>query len=265
MEDLASLDGNKRYRLQILTTPTSDTPGTTLLISAGDRNYLFGQMHAGLQRALLDHDPAALRVSEIFTTGPINYLATEGIDNLLSSQSLHRHLKGEHATTVPDLRTYTPGYRPPQVETSSRANLTLHAGPGIFHRLAIMRRQASALIHRVRVEEFKDDIDSAGTGGDLRPDWSDDRLKIWKFFLHPSHITPLPNTPILKLPYREYVRRDPWAVKHITSEQERYGGIDRMIDSPNKVLEMCQWIMEREYLAGATDTRMDRIEAGINR
>lgn len=65
--------------VQIVSTPTADTPGTCLLVHHDNRRYLFGNIAEGTQRTFVQQKVALARTEEIFLTGPINWATTGGL------------------------------------------------------------------------------------------------------------------------------------------------------------------------------------------
>lgn len=58
-----------RSHLQFLTTPTSDTAGTSILLHFQSKRYLFGSVTEGTQRATIQQGLKVQKVSEIFISG----------------------------------------------------------------------------------------------------------------------------------------------------------------------------------------------------
>ena len=69
--------------LQFLTTPTADTPGTTLLLHFNSKRYLIGQIAEGTQRVAQQRATRLNKLSDIFVTGPVQYATVGGLLGLL--------------------------------------------------------------------------------------------------------------------------------------------------------------------------------------
>lgn len=65
--------------------------------------------------------------------------------------------------------------------TDGKQILTLHGGPNLTHTLATARRFIFRKDMPVRVKEYE-----AKAGGDRKPDWVDDCVKVWALFIEPS-------------------------------------------------------------------------------
>ncbi|PNS18192.1 hypothetical protein CAC42_7561 [Sphaceloma murrayae] len=68
---------------QFLTTPTSDTKGTTLLVHFDRKRYLFGSAGEGLQRAVVQQGARVLKISEIFISGRTEWSNVGGLLGLV--------------------------------------------------------------------------------------------------------------------------------------------------------------------------------------
>lgn len=68
---------------QYLTTPTSDTQGTTLLVHFDRKRYLFGSAGEGLQRAAVQQGARVLKISEVFISGRTVWANVGGILGLI--------------------------------------------------------------------------------------------------------------------------------------------------------------------------------------
>ncbi|KAG8623523.1 hypothetical protein KVT40_008499 [Elsinoe batatas] len=69
--------------LQYMTTPTSDTQGTTLLVHFDRKRYLFGSAGEGLQRAAIQQGAKLLKISEVFISGRTEWSNVGGLLGLI--------------------------------------------------------------------------------------------------------------------------------------------------------------------------------------
>ena len=72
-----------KSHVQILTTPTADTPGTTLLLHFDNKRYLIGNLAEGTQRACIQMGARLLKVSECFITGRTEWANTGGLIGMI--------------------------------------------------------------------------------------------------------------------------------------------------------------------------------------
>ncbi|KAI4146711.1 MAG: hypothetical protein L6R39_003356 [Caloplaca ligustica] len=65
--------------VQVITTPTVDTPGAAMLLDVGQKRYLFGNIHEGLQRACIQRKSRLAKTTEIFITGKTEWKNIGGL------------------------------------------------------------------------------------------------------------------------------------------------------------------------------------------
>ncbi|KAF8535097.1 beta-lactamase-like protein [Trichophaea hybrida] len=63
----------------ILTAPTSDTPGTAIIVHFDDKRYIFGRIAEGSQRAFVERRVRLAKVQDIFLTGRTEWATTGGL------------------------------------------------------------------------------------------------------------------------------------------------------------------------------------------
>lgn len=68
-----------RSFVTFLSTPTADTPGTTLLLHFDSKRYLIGNVAEGTQRASIQQGARLLKVSEFFITGRTEWQGNGGL------------------------------------------------------------------------------------------------------------------------------------------------------------------------------------------
>lgn len=109
------------FRLQFITTPTADTPGTSLLLHFDKKRYIFGELAEGTQRACIQRGVGLKKVRGLFLTGKTAWSNGGLVGMILSmadAQAAETELEGS-------LR---------------RPRLHIYAGPKQLHSLACARR-----------------------------------------------------------------------------------------------------------------------------
>ncbi|OAA58630.1 tRNA processing endoribonuclease [Niveomyces insectorum RCEF 264] len=184
--------------VQILTTPTADTPGTCLLVHHDNRRYLFGNVAEGTQRVFVQQKVSLSRVEEIFLTGPVSWHTAGGLLGMVltvaevvqaartaaveeAKQKAAKKLKTGGAAAV-----VTEAAAAPLPEPKS---LSIHGGTNLTHLLATARRFVFRKGLPIHPHEVRQDTSTGGDGdGDgggeaassvREPDWSDDNIMVW--------------------------------------------------------------------------------------
>jgi ribonuclease Z len=160
--------------VQIITTPTADTSGTTLLLHFDDHRYVFGSIAEGTQRAMVQRKIGLNKVEDIFMTGPVNWYNAGGlfgiiltVADVISTQREHTsHLNAERKKKG---RSALGG---------TLTSLNIHAGKNLAHLLATARRFVFRKGLPLRPHEISNDP-RASSDGSNAPDWQDSNIKVW--------------------------------------------------------------------------------------
>ena len=196
--------------VEIITTPTSDTPGTALLLSFQDRRYIIGGIHEGLTRAAIQRGVKLVKVQDIFITGRTEWKAIGGLLGIVmgiadshasSAASTTAHLqanemaeKTEYSKAQHEKILTQAFLRQLRAECNGEASrilsatpsLTIHGGPNITHSLATARRFLLRKGMPLRVEEFPDAKPKRESDCEWKPDWLDERVRVWKMAIAPA-------------------------------------------------------------------------------
>lgn len=203
--------------VEIITTPTADTPGTALLLHFHDKRYLIGNIHEGLTRALIQRGIKLSKVQDIFITGRVEWSGIGGLlgvimsaadsrasvaasaiaraeEKAVSRQELGmtgetrwektRHEKMSAEASVRQVRDAHNGEAGGTLSADSK--LTIHGGPNLTHCLASGRRYIMRLGLPLRVEEFLESKPPREPDCECKPDWVDDRVQVWKMAIAPT-------------------------------------------------------------------------------
>ncbi|KAK8113715.1 uncharacterized protein PG998_001795 [Apiospora kogelbergensis] len=161
--------------IQIVTTPTADTPGTCLLLHFDDRRYVFGHASEGTQRAMVQRKIALNKTEDVFITGPVNWHSAGGLLGMvltladviassrehLGAQNAERGRKGKAAATDKLL-----------------SSLNIHGGKNLSHFLATARRFIFRKGLPLNPHEIRRDPRMSSQGSS-EPDWQDTNIKVW--------------------------------------------------------------------------------------
>ncbi|KAI9810765.1 MAG: hypothetical protein M1827_006103 [Pycnora praestabilis] len=198
-----------RSYIQILSTPSADSPGTTLLLHFDNKRYLVGNVSEGLQRVCIQRGLKSTKVTEIFLTGKTDWAHTGGLIGMIltladatnssavnlaekyNEKSKKRRLGGEVSVQKAECE----GKKGGVLETQDHAGngvpakrniLTIHGGQNLTHTLATARR----FVFRKGMPISVDEYDAGQEKGNYRePTWSDENIRVWAMPILPSSIT----------------------------------------------------------------------------
>ena len=72
-----------KVQCTVVTTPTSDTPGTCILLHFDSKRYLFGYIGEGAQQAFVERTIRLTKISDIFLSGRTEWQNTGGLVGLI--------------------------------------------------------------------------------------------------------------------------------------------------------------------------------------
>ena len=245
-----------RSYVQFLTTPTADTPGTSLLLHFDDKRYVIGNIHEGIQRAAIQFGAKFTRVHDIFVTGKTEWKTTGGLLGLVITLADSAHAasvalaerarqKLASAELAERARQKLPGVevgKPPLHLSASdiiasRPVMNVHGGPNLMHLFATARRFIFRKGVPLRVREFE------GHGHDIvnmdrKPDWADTNIQVWNMAITNSAAASSPKSP-LKRSFTEYSDhqdqrdKDQELRRHVVSEMfESSWKLDQLEEVP---------------------------------
>jgi ribonuclease Z len=168
--------------VQILSTPTADTPGTTLLLHFDSKRYLIGNVAEGTQRASVQRKLGLMRVGDIFLTG------TVGWDNMGGLLGMILTLADSITTSNEGKRQASEAsQRKKGIEETAKVGkswLNLHGGKNLTHLLATARRFIFRKGMPLFIHELSEKADLQRK--DWEPTWKDDRIKVWSMVIKPE-------------------------------------------------------------------------------
>ncbi|KAK0312725.1 hypothetical protein LTR01_002387 [Friedmanniomyces endolithicus] len=187
-----------RSWVQVLTTPTADTPGTTLLLHFDNKRYLIGSLAEGTQRACVQMGARLLKVSECFITGRTEWRNIGGVIGMIltladaagtsaaagAEEAKKRALaKGRKMGCLEDGGKMQQLEEEARKETSSR--LGLFSAPNLNYMLATARRFVFRKGMPVDVHEIEEVREKAGGEEEWAPYWADENVKVWAMSILP--------------------------------------------------------------------------------
>ncbi|KAK4155178.1 hypothetical protein C8A00DRAFT_31975 [Chaetomidium leptoderma] len=158
--------------VQIVSTPTADTPGACLMLHFDNRRYLFGRMAEGTQRTMVQRKLSLAKIHDIFLTGSIDWEATGGLLGLILT------LADLKASSAADIQVVNEKLRNKGKKDlkSVLAHLNIHGGKNLVHMLATARRFILRKALPVHPREVRHDprLDASA-----EPDYEDENIRVW--------------------------------------------------------------------------------------
>ncbi|KAH6636060.1 hypothetical protein F5144DRAFT_566178 [Chaetomium tenue] len=177
--------------VQILSTPTADTPGGCLMLHFDNRRYLFGRIAEGSQRTMVQRKVSLAKIQDVFLTGCINWEATGGLLGMILTLA---DLKAASAADI-DLtneKLRSKGKKEKEKDKSSPPHLNIHGGKNLVHLLASARRFILRKALPVHTRELQVDPRAELEGKD-DPDYEDENIRVWSIPLSKEKPTARPS------------------------------------------------------------------------
>ncbi|KAL6870098.1 hypothetical protein ACO1O0_001433 [Amphichorda felina] len=162
--------------VQLATVPSADTPNTCLHVRNDKSHYIFGRVPEGTQRAFNSRKTSFAGVTQVFLSGSVAWDQLGGLTGFLLtiagaanatkdaviSNNVEREKRGRKLLSL-----------------TAHEGVGIHAGDNIGHILACNRGVIFRQPIRTHISEHRDDP-RAVDPSDIRPDWQDDGLRVWK-------------------------------------------------------------------------------------
>lgn len=191
---------NMKSFVQVLTTPTADTPGTTLILHFDNKRYLIGSIAEGTQRACVQMGARLLKVSECFITGRTEWQNTGGLIGMIltladvtatSQASGLEEAKKRATQKAKDMGVQDDAEKMRELQEAAKAEvgangLTLFAPPNLNHMLATARRFVFRKGMPLNVQEVGPDRYRMEGEDEWAPHFADQNIKVWPMSILPS-------------------------------------------------------------------------------
>lgn len=193
-----------KFYYQVITTPTADTPGTTVLLHFPDKRYFLGQVSEGTQRACTERGVKLTYLTDVFLTGRMEWANTGGLIGTILTQAdgvnssaqaqeeAEQHQKRHRGGQATESKKHGAAYAMNNGQTvAQRGTLTVHGGRNLSHTLATARRFVFRQGMPVFMKEYdSESFDGRGSVGVedpfANPSWSDNNIKMWAMPVKPS-------------------------------------------------------------------------------
>ncbi|KAF2259892.1 ribonuclease Z mitochondrial precursor [Lojkania enalia] len=191
--------------IQFVTTPTADTPGTTLMLTTAKQNYLFGNESEGTQRALTQNGMRLMKVQDFFVTGRTEWSNVGGTVGLILT------LADATATAYQSALEYWRSKSTKNLPEPVPPKLNIHGPPNLKHLFATCRRFIFRKGMPVTITEYKETMVERTDEGAIPPTWKDQNIRVWALAVKP--------------PRKD---NEAWLEDALAAKQERY---DKVLNS----------------------------------
>ncbi|KAK8194391.1 hypothetical protein M8818_007581 [Zalaria obscura] len=193
-----------RSYIQVLTTPTADTAGTTLVLHFDNKRYLLGNISEGTQRAAVQQGARLLKISDLFITGRTEWAANGGLIGMIltladaataSAASNKEDIQKKTAKKwTQEKREFTEAQLAEEAEAQikQKASLGIWGGENLNYALATARRFVFRKGMPVNIHEVGDvQKNGAAQGSEYKipPTFEDENIRVWAMSVSPASQT----------------------------------------------------------------------------
>ncbi|KAH8728140.1 hypothetical protein GQ44DRAFT_747932 [Phaeosphaeriaceae sp. PMI808] len=169
--------------VEIITTPTADSPGTTLVLRTATKHYVFGSQAEGTQRALVQQGTRLLKSQDFFLTGKAEWKNTGGFAGLMLTLADASASSYQQAMELV-LKSRERGRK---IEDPPTPRFNIYGPPNLKHTLGTCRRFIFRKGIPIHATEYADTPVKRDEDGTIPPSWQDANIEVWALAVSPLH------------------------------------------------------------------------------
>jgi len=170
--------------VEIITTPTADTPGTAIVMRTMNKAYVFGSLAEGTQRAVVQQGARLLKAQDYFLTGRTEWKNTGGLIGMMLTLADSSGSSYEQA-----LADYERSGGRSRAQAPSKPQVNLYGPPNLKHLLGTCRRFIFRKGLPMATTEYTENPPVPDEQGDVPSTWQDDNIDVWALSIAPAHTT----------------------------------------------------------------------------
>ncbi|OAG03818.1 uncharacterized protein CC84DRAFT_1177762 [Paraphaeosphaeria sporulosa] len=167
--------------VQMITSPTADTPGTTLILQTQKQHYIFGTHAEGTQRAMVEQGLRMTKVQNFFMTGKMDWHNAGGLIGMTLTLA-------DSATTAYDtvMELHRKSKNAKRLAEPPRPKINVYGPPNLKHALNTCRRYIFRKGIPVIATEYKEVPPRKDDQGAILPSWQDEAIQVWALCVSPA-------------------------------------------------------------------------------
>jgi ribonuclease Z len=167
--------------LEFITTPTADTPGTSLVLRTQNKHYAFGSQAEGIQRALAQQGTRLTKVQDFFLTGKTEWRNAGGMVGMMLTMT-------DSATSSYEtsLETWQKNQKRGKViDPPEKPHFDVYGPRNLKHMLGTCRRFIFRKGVPIVATEYADQQPRKDEAGNIAPSWEDANIQVWALSVAP--------------------------------------------------------------------------------
>lgn len=166
--------------VQLITSPTADTPGTMLLLRTQKTNYIFGTFAEGIQRAMSQQGVRMAKVQNFFLTGKTDWRNIGGLIGMTLTLADSATSAYEQAMENYERKNSKSLIKP------EKPKVNVYGAPNLKYSLNTCRRYIFRKNIPVNATEYKDVAPQKDEQGTIPPSWQDEFIQVWALCVAPA-------------------------------------------------------------------------------
>jgi ribonuclease Z len=171
--------------VEVITTPTSDTAGTTIVLRTASKHYVFGSQAEGTQRALVQQGTRLLKAQDFFLTGKAEWQNTGGLVGMMLTLADASSSSYEQAMILVREQRERGRKAPPE---PPRPRFNIYGPPNLKHTFSTCRRFIFRKGIPINATEYADKPVEKDEAGNIPPTWQDTNIQVWALPVKPARL-----------------------------------------------------------------------------
>jgi ribonuclease Z len=168
--------------IEIVTTPTADTAGTTLVLRTANKHYVFGNLAEGTQRAMMQQGTRLLKAQDFFLTGKAEWRNMGGLIGMMLT--LADSSTASYTTALESF--YQAQQRGKKGEGPAKPHFNIYGPPNLKHTLGTCRRFIFRKGIPINATEYGGHAPEKAENGAILPTWKDAQVQVWAMSVSPA-------------------------------------------------------------------------------
>lgn len=180
LPNLRSKSEIMRSFVQVITTPTADTPGTTLLLHFDNKRYIIGNVSEGTQRACMQRKIGLAKLEDVLLTGKTSWQNNGGLLGMILTVADVLITK---AAAIKENPGKVKKRRLGDSTDEAPKRVKIYGPENLNHLLATARR---FIFRKGMPLDIIESQDSASAADVSAPSWSDNNIQVWAMDVVPD-------------------------------------------------------------------------------
>lgn len=168
--------------IEIITTPTADSPGTTLVLRTASKHYVFGNMAEGTQRAMVQQGTRLLKAQDFFLTGKAEWQNMGGLIGMMLT--LADASTSSYTTAMETFKLAQE--RGKKADEPVKPHFDVYGPPNLKHTVGTCRRFIFRKGIPIVATEYTKQSPEKDANGTILPTWQDSNINVWAMSISPA-------------------------------------------------------------------------------